>query len=61
MLSTDPAHRRALWVERGRIQVLDNRVILHGRTSRQGAERPEERRHLVRLWLRAGHRRHLRG
>lgn len=61
MLSTDPAHRRALWVERGRIQVLDNRVIPHGRTSRQGAERPEERRHLVRLWLRAGHRRHLRG
>ena len=58
---SDPAHRLDLWVERGQIQVLNNRVIVHGRTPYQDAERPEERRHLVRLWLRAGDRRHFRG
>jgi hypothetical protein len=58
---SDPAHRLDLWVERGQIQVLNNRVIVHGRTPYQDAERPEDRRHLVRLWLRAGDRRHFRG
>src|SRR4029077_14586755 len=28
----DPAHRLDLWLERGQIQVLNNRVIVHGRT-----------------------------
>ena len=58
---SDPAHRLDLWVERGQIQVLNNRVIVHGRTPYQDAKRPEDRRHLVRLWLRAGDRRHFRG
>ena len=58
---SDPAHRLDLWVERGQIQVLNNRVIVHGRTPYQDAERREDRRHLVRLWLRAGDRRHFRG
>ena len=58
---SDPAHRLDLWVERGQIQVLNNRVIVHGRTPYQDAENPEEHRHLVRLWLRAGDRRHFRG
>jgi hypothetical protein len=53
--------RAHLWVERGQIQVLNNRVIVHGRTPYQHAERPDDRRHLVRLWLRAGDRRHFRG
>jgi alpha-ketoglutarate-dependent taurine dioxygenase len=57
----DPAHRLDLWLERGQIQVLNNRVIVHGRTPYQDAVHPEERRHLVRLWLRAGDRRHFRG
>jgi hypothetical protein len=48
-------------VERGQIQVLNNRVIVHGRTPYQDTERPEDRRHLVRLWLRAGDRRQFRG
>jgi alpha-ketoglutarate-dependent taurine dioxygenase len=58
---SDPAHRLDLWVERGQIQVLNNRVIVHGRTPYQDAGTAEERRHLVRLWLRAGDRRQFRG
>jgi alpha-ketoglutarate-dependent taurine dioxygenase len=57
----DPAHRLDLWLERGQIQVLNNRVIVHGRTPYQDHEDPEQRRHLVRLWLRAGDRRQFRG
>jgi hypothetical protein len=41
--------------------VLNNRVIVHGRTAYQDADEPEHRRHLVRLWLLAGDRRHFRG
>jgi alpha-ketoglutarate-dependent taurine dioxygenase len=57
----DPAHRLDLWLERGQIQVLNNRVIVHGRTPYQDHDDPERRRHLVRLWLRAGDRRQFRG
>ena len=57
----DPAHRLDLWLERGQIQVLNNRVIVHGRTPYQDHDEPERRRHLVRLWLRAGDRRQFRG
>lgn len=56
-----PAHRLDLWLERGQIQVLNNRVIVHGRTAHRDADEPERRRHLVRLWLRAGDRRHFPG
>jgi len=58
---SDPAHRLDLWLERGQIQVLNNRVIVHGRTPYRDAAEPEQRRHLVRLWLRGGDRRHFRG
>jgi alpha-ketoglutarate-dependent taurine dioxygenase len=58
---SDPAHRLDLWLERGQIQVLNNRVIVHGRTPYRDDEAPDRRRHLVRLWLRAGDRRHFRG
>ena len=58
---SDPAHRLDLWLERGQIQVLNNRVIVHGRTPYQDHEDPQHRRHLVRLWLRAGDRRQFRG
>lgn len=57
----NPANRLDLWLERGQIQILNNRVIVHGRTPYQDHEEPERRRHLVRLWLRAGDRRHFRG
>jgi alpha-ketoglutarate-dependent taurine dioxygenase len=58
---SDPAHRLDLWLERGQIQVLNNRVIVHGRTPYQDHDDPALRRHLVRLWLRAGDRRQFRG
>ena len=57
----DPANRLDLWLEPGQIQILNNRVIVHGRTPYQDHDEPERRRHLVRLWLRAGDRRHFRG
>ena len=58
---SDPAHRLDLWLERGQVPVLNNRVIVHGRTPCRDADTPEHRRHLVRLWLRAGDRRQFRG
>lgn len=58
---TDPEHRHDFWMERGQIQILDNRVIVHGRTPYEDHEKPEKRRHLVRLWLRSGDRRQFRG
>jgi alpha-ketoglutarate-dependent taurine dioxygenase len=57
----DPANRLDLWLEPGQIQILNNRVIVHGRTPYEDHEEPDRRRHLVRLWLRAGDRRHFRG
>jgi alpha-ketoglutarate-dependent taurine dioxygenase len=58
---TDPAHRHDFWMERGQIQILNNRTIVHGRTPYVDFDEPEKRRHLVRLWLRAGDRRQFRG
>lgn len=42
-------------------QVLNYRVIVQGHTPYQDHEAAERRRHLVRLWLRAGDRRQFRG
>jgi alpha-ketoglutarate-dependent taurine dioxygenase len=58
---TDPAHRHDFWLERGQVQILNNRWIVHGRTPYVDFSEPEKRRHLVRLWLRAGDRRQFRG
>jgi alpha-ketoglutarate-dependent taurine dioxygenase len=58
---TDPAHRHDFWMEPGQIQILNNRSIVHGRTPYDDFAEPERRRHLVRLWLRAGDRRQFRG
>ncbi len=57
----DPANRVDLWLERGQIQFLNNRLVVHGRTSYVDHDDPARHRHLVRLWLRAGDRRHFRG
>ena len=57
----DPGNRLDLWLEPGQIQILNNRVIVHGRTPYQDHDDPERRRHLVRLWLRSGDRRQFRG
>jgi alpha-ketoglutarate-dependent taurine dioxygenase len=56
-----PEHRLDFALERGQIQILNNRVIVHGRTPYEDHAEPERRRHLVRLWLRAGDRRQFRG
>jgi alpha-ketoglutarate-dependent taurine dioxygenase len=56
-----PENRLDFALERGQIQILNNRVIVHGRTPYQDHAEPEHRRHLVRLWLRAGDRRQFRG
>ena len=58
---TDPGNRLELWLEPGQIQFLNNRVVVHGRTAYEDHDEPERRRHLVRLWLRAGDRRQFRG
>ena len=50
-----------LWLERGQIQFLNNRLVVHGRTTYVDHDDPARHRHLVRLWLRAGDRRHFRG
>jgi alpha-ketoglutarate-dependent taurine dioxygenase len=57
----DPQNRLDLWLERGQIQILNNRVIVHGRTPYEDHDDPDRHRHLVRLWLRAGDRRQFRG
>ena len=57
----DPAHRLDLWLEPGQIQMLNNRVIVHGRTPYEDHDEPEPPPPPVRLWLRAGDRRHFRG
>ena len=57
----DPAHRLDLWLERGQIQFLNNRFVVHGRTNYVDHDDPARHRHLVRLWLRAGDRRLFRG
>jgi Taurine catabolism dioxygenase TauD, TfdA family len=41
----------AMDLEPGDIQLLNNSVILHARTGFVDHERPEKRRHLLRLWL----------
>ena len=38
--------------ERGDIQLINNYVVMHGRTGYEDYEEPERRRHLLRLWLR---------
>lgn len=38
-------------MDRGDIQLVNNRAILHSRTSYEDWPEPERRRHLVRLWL----------
>lgn len=50
-----------LQFEPGQIQFVNNRATGHSRTAFIDGELPEEKRHLVRLWLRDGGRRSYRG
>src|SRR5262245_6316620 len=47
-----PQFNREFFVERGQIQILDNRRLGHRRTAFRDSPEPERKRHLVRLWLR---------
>jgi TfdA family taurine catabolism dioxygenase TauD len=56
-----PELRVELDFEPGQIQFVNNRATGHARTEFLDGERPEEKRHLVRLWLRETGKRGYRG
>lgn len=41
----------SMWLEPGDLQLVNNHVAIHSRTHYQDFEAPEQRRHLLRLWL----------
>jgi hypothetical protein len=51
--ANDPALRAEFALESGDLFFINNRWILHNRTAFEDHTEPEQRRHLVRLWLRA--------
>src|SRR5262249_43980424 len=51
-----PALRAEFALEPGQVFFINNRWILHNRTTFEDHPEPERRRHLVRLWLEAGRR-----
>jgi alpha-ketoglutarate-dependent taurine dioxygenase len=52
-VASDPALRAEFALEPGDLFFINNRWILHNRTAFEDHAAPEQRRHLVRLWLRA--------
>ena len=50
----EPSLRVEFALEPGDLFFINNRWILHNRTAFEDNPEPERRRHLVRLWLRAG-------
>jgi alpha-ketoglutarate-dependent taurine dioxygenase len=40
-----------LWLDEGDILLANNHWLLHGRTSFEDYSEPEEKRRLVRMWL----------
>jgi alpha-ketoglutarate-dependent taurine dioxygenase len=52
-VAADPALRAEFALGPGQIYFINNRWILHNRTAFADDPKPERRRHLVRLWLRA--------
>jgi len=46
-----PEYALEMAFEPGDVQLLSNHTIAHSRTGYRDAEAPEERRHLLRLWL----------
>jgi Taurine catabolism dioxygenase TauD, TfdA family len=47
----DPRFRLSMEMEAGDIQLLNNHVVVHSRTSYEDFPEPERKRHLLRLWL----------
>jgi hypothetical protein len=52
-VANDPAFHVEMDFQPGDVQLLNNAVILHSREAYEDAEALSERRHLLRLWLRA--------
>jgi hypothetical protein len=52
-IANDPAFHVQMDFRPGDVQLLNNAVILHSREAYEDAEPLDERRHLLRLWLRA--------
>lgn len=50
-LNHDPGFLLTMELRPGDLQLLNNHVILHGRTAYEDHPEPERRRHLIRLWL----------
>jgi hypothetical protein len=50
-LADDPRFRLSMDLEAGDIQLLNNHVVVHSRTSYEDFPEPERKRHLLRLWL----------
>jgi hypothetical protein len=54
-LAASPAFFLDMNIEEGDIQLLDNRLILHGRTGYEDHAELHRRRHMLRLWLNVPH------
>jgi len=50
-VAADPDVHLDMWLAPGDMQFLSNHTIAHARTAYEDAEDPDERRHLLRLWL----------
>jgi alpha-ketoglutarate-dependent taurine dioxygenase len=50
-LMPDPRFCFSMWLERGDLQLLNNYVTIHSRTSFEDHEAFDMKRHLLRLWL----------
>ncbi len=50
-LAASPEFHLAMWLEPGDIQFISNHTVVHARTEYEDGNGPEERRHLLRLWL----------
>ena len=50
-LLEDPALLFSMWFEKGDLQLLNNYTVVHSRTSFVDHEEPDQKRHLLRLWL----------
>ena len=53
IMAESPEYYLDMQFQDGDIQFLNNRVILHGRTHYEDSPEIENRRHLLRMWLRA--------
>jgi hypothetical protein len=52
-IAEDPAFHVEMRLEPGEINYLKNNAVLHARTEYKDFDEPEQKRHLVRLWLTA--------